>query len=86
LKSVWVVFAVLAGIEFLMTFGEKQHKMRKQLNTKYGLKSAPQTPASQMPSLMVFPVLKSSVTFTEKASEYPMVEIPSGENCPGESV
>jgi hypothetical protein len=49
LKCVWIVFAVLAGIGFLMTFGEKQHKMRKQLNTKYGLKSATATPSATAP-------------------------------------
>ena len=92
LKSVWIVFAILAGVGFLMTFGEKQHKMRKQLNTKYGLKSAPQTPASQTSSPIGFSrvpsiaVPKPSVTHTEKVPEYPMVEIPLGECRPRECV
>jgi hypothetical protein len=92
LKSVWIVFAILAGIGFLMTFGEKQHKMRKQLNTKYGLKSAPQTPVSRTPSSTVLPrvppmaVPKPAVTYTEKIPEYPMVEIPLGEHRPRECV
>ncbi|KAF2799185.1 MFS general substrate transporter [Melanomma pulvis-pyrius CBS 109.77] len=33
LKSVWIVFAVLSGIGFALTFFEKQVKMRKDLNT-----------------------------------------------------
>ncbi|KAJ8117649.1 hypothetical protein OPT61_g1185 [Boeremia exigua] len=73
LKSVWIVFAIMAGIGFLMTFGEKQHKMRKQLNTKYGLKSASQTPSPTTPSTALpTPVL----TRHAGLSEYPMVEIP----------
>ena len=38
LKSVWIVFAVVAGVGFLMTWGEKEYKMRKSLDTVYGLK------------------------------------------------
>jgi len=38
LKCVWIVFAVLAGIGFCLTWGEKEYKMRKELNTVYGLK------------------------------------------------
>lgn len=77
LKSVWIVFAILAGIGFLMTFGEKQHKMRKQLNTKYGLKSAPQTPSTAtLPTVPPTTLPKSAVIHIEKVPEYPMVEIP----------
>lgn len=77
LKSVWIVFAVLAGIGFLLTFGEKQHKMRKQLNTKYGLKSAPQTPASTTPPMMPPTAMPApAVTRYDGVSEYPMVEVP----------
>ncbi|KAI4705667.1 hypothetical protein J4E81_000551 [Alternaria sp. BMP 2799] len=39
LKCVWIVFAVLAGIGFCFTWGEKEYKMRKELNTVYGLKA-----------------------------------------------
>ncbi|KAH6881852.1 major facilitator superfamily domain-containing protein [Alternaria rosae] len=39
LKCVWIVFAVLAGIGFCLTWGEKEYKMRKELNTVYGLKA-----------------------------------------------
>ncbi|KAH4118284.1 hypothetical protein HBH96_228040 [Parastagonospora nodorum] len=38
LRSVWIVFAVVAGVGFLMTWGEKEYKMRKSLDTVYGLK------------------------------------------------
>jgi hypothetical protein len=38
LKSVWVVFAVVAGVGFLMTWWERAYKMRTELNTAYGLK------------------------------------------------
>lgn len=49
LKCVWITFAIFAGIGFLLTFAEKQHKMRKQLDTKYGLrtpKASVMTPVS----------------------------------------
>lgn len=92
LKSIWIVFAILAGVGFLLAFGEKQHKMRKQLNTKYGLKSAPQTLGSRTPSPTVLPrvppmaVPKPYATHIEKVSEYPVVEIPLGEHRPREYV
>ncbi|KAH7119701.1 major facilitator superfamily domain-containing protein [Dendryphion nanum] len=38
LRSVWIVFLALAGIGFLLTFLERQIKMRKELDTSYGLK------------------------------------------------
>ncbi|KAF2621179.1 MFS general substrate transporter [Macroventuria anomochaeta] len=86
LKSVWIVFAILAGIGFLMTFGEKQHKMRKQLNTKYGLKSAPQTPAPTAPPTMPPTAMPTPVmTRFDGMSEYPMMEIPLQER-PRETV
>lgn len=47
LKSVWVVFAVVAGIGFLLTWGEKQYKMRQDLNTAYGLKPPKSTSTSK---------------------------------------
>lgn len=90
LQSVWIVFAALAGIGFLMTFGEKQHKMRKQLNTKYGLKSATNTPSitpvSTAPvqnplTAMPTPVVEKNNPFTGCQ----MVEI-SLENRPREDV
>ena len=79
LKCVWIVFAVLAGIGFLMTFGEKQYKMRKQLNTKYGLKSAPQTPAGS-PAATTTPTMPPTAMSTpdlerhDLVTEYPTVE------------
>jgi MFS family permease len=39
LKCVWIVFAVLAAVGFCLTWGEKEYKMRKELNTVYGLKA-----------------------------------------------
>lgn len=47
LKSVWIVFAVLAGIGFLFSLGERQVKMRRQLDTAFGLKSAGSPAASE---------------------------------------
>jgi MFS family permease len=41
LKSVWIVFAIIAGIGFCLTWFEKEYKMRKDLNTAYGLKPKP---------------------------------------------
>ena len=91
LKAVWIIFAVLAGIGFLMTFGEKQHKMRKQLNTKYGLKSAPQTPSASAPPTAP-PTAPPSVSQTPSAGrfdgmdEYPMVIVPLDDEKPRETV
>jgi hypothetical protein len=34
-----MVFAILAGMGFCLTWWEKEYKMRKELNTAYGLKS-----------------------------------------------
>ncbi|KAF2638690.1 MFS general substrate transporter [Massarina eburnea CBS 473.64] len=39
LKCVWIVFTVVAGIGFVLTFGEKEYKMRKELNSRFGLKT-----------------------------------------------
>jgi hypothetical protein len=39
LKCVWIVFAAMAGVGFVLTFLERQVKMRKELDTKYGLKT-----------------------------------------------
>jgi hypothetical protein len=49
LSCVWIVLAVVAGIGFVMTWFEKQHKMRTDLNSKFGLKSANQTPVHGVP-------------------------------------
>ncbi|CAI9629113.1 unnamed protein product [Alternaria burnsii] len=38
LKCVWIVFAILAGLGFCLTWFEKEYKMRQELNTAYGLK------------------------------------------------
>ncbi|OAL44767.1 MFS general substrate transporter [Pyrenochaeta sp. DS3sAY3a] len=43
LKSVWIIFAVLAGLGFLLTWFEKEYKMSKELNTAYGLQSPKST-------------------------------------------
>ncbi|KAL5118650.1 hypothetical protein ACEQ8H_003501 [Pleosporales sp. CAS-2024a] len=57
LRSVWILFAVLAGLGFLLTFLEKEYKMRTELNTAYGLKppkstltSTATTPAMSRPT------------------------------------
>jgi hypothetical protein len=39
LKSVWIVFAVVAAVGFLLSWWEKEYKMRTELNTDYGLKA-----------------------------------------------
>jgi EmrB/QacA subfamily drug resistance transporter len=38
LNAVWIVFAVLAAVGFILTWFEKEYKMREELNTAYGLK------------------------------------------------
>ncbi|KAK3214638.1 hypothetical protein GRF29_19g857546 [Pseudopithomyces chartarum] len=48
LRYVWIVFAILAGTGLLMTPFEKEHEMRTEVSSAYGLKmpkSAGQTPA-----------------------------------------
>ncbi|KAF1966549.1 MFS general substrate transporter [Bimuria novae-zelandiae CBS 107.79] len=53
LKCVWILYTVLAGIGLLTTPFEKEHKMRKELNSAYGLKTqkcAGQTPANTRPA------------------------------------
>ena len=54
LKCVWIVFVVLAGLGFIITFLERQVKMRKELDTAYGLKT-PKTSGINTPSLMSAP-------------------------------
>ncbi|KAF1997288.1 MFS general substrate transporter [Amniculicola lignicola CBS 123094] len=44
LKWVWVVFSIFAGVGFLASFVEKQVKLRKELDTQYGLKTPKTTP------------------------------------------
>jgi EmrB/QacA subfamily drug resistance transporter len=46
LKSVWIVFAVVAAVGFILSWFEKEYKMRKSLETEYGLKQ----PKSKTPS------------------------------------
>jgi MFS family permease len=48
LKCIWIVLAVAAGVGFVLTWFERQHKMRTDLNSKFGLKSA--TPANSAPA------------------------------------
>jgi MFS family permease len=45
LKSVWIVFAAIAGLGMLGTLGERQVKMRNKLDTEYGLKG-PKSPST----------------------------------------
>ncbi|KAF2713897.1 MFS general substrate transporter [Pleomassaria siparia CBS 279.74] len=46
LRCVWIVFMVVVSIGFALTFLEKQVKMRKELNTAYGLKTPRESPIS----------------------------------------
>lgn len=49
LHCVWIVYTVMAAIGLLLTPLEKEHKMRKEVNSAYGLKTPKgvgQTPAS----------------------------------------
>ncbi|KAF2734407.1 MFS general substrate transporter [Polyplosphaeria fusca] len=48
LVSVWVVFTIFATVGFCVTFFEKQLKLRKELDTQYGLKT-PKTSAAPTP-------------------------------------
>lgn len=66
LESVWIVFAVLAALAFCATCLEKEYKMRKELNTAYGLKSAKHprsqsgsTPVSSASSTLAGPTVQT---------------------------
>jgi hypothetical protein len=52
LKSVWIVFAVLTGVGFVLAWFEKQYKMREVLDTVYGLKQ-PKSSATSRDSTAV---------------------------------
>jgi hypothetical protein len=75
LKTVWILYAVLAGVGFLLTWFEKQHKMRTELNTAYGLKNLKSLPPSSATSPASSPAdsLKNAPGVTVKATT-PAVE------------
>lgn len=78
LKCVWIIFCVLAGVGFVMAWFEQEHKMRKTLNTAYGLKtlkSAGQTPAASAPgSPVLTPTAEKSLEDLEAGPEEPSEE------------
>ncbi|KAF2438050.1 MFS general substrate transporter [Karstenula rhodostoma CBS 690.94] len=75
LKCVWVIFCVLAGVGSVMAWCEQEHKMRKTLNTAYGLKtlkSAGQTPTSTVPgSPALIPMAEKSFEDVDQGPEGP---------------
>ncbi|KAH7381152.1 hypothetical protein DE146DRAFT_277895 [Phaeosphaeria sp. MPI-PUGE-AT-0046c] len=40
LRSVWIVFAVLAAVGLVLTWVEKEYEMQETLNSAYGLTKA----------------------------------------------
>lgn len=62
LKCVWIVFLALAGVGAVLTFFERQHKMRKQLNTAYGLKTPKNVTQTPLGSCMELPLVESDAT------------------------
>jgi MFS family permease len=71
LKSVWILFAVLAGLGLCLTWFEKQYKMRTSLDTAYGLKSPKSTGTSKTTTADASP--EHSVIASEDAT--PAVEL-----------
>lgn len=73
LRSVWLVFVLLAAMGFLASWWEKEYKMRKDLNTAYGLKpmkSVPVTPVPSAPaSACVSPGVECEDPMTAKSGE-----------------
>ncbi|KAF2242294.1 MFS general substrate transporter [Trematosphaeria pertusa] len=53
LRGVWIVFAACAAVGFCAAWGEKQYKMRKELNTAYGLKAPKSASAATSPGSSV---------------------------------
>lgn len=47
LKCVWIVMAVVAGIGLVLTWIEKEHKMRKDLDSAYGLEGSETTTGAE---------------------------------------
>lgn len=75
LKCVWIVFTVLGGIGLLMTPFEKEHKMRKEVKSAYGLKtpkSVGQTPVTTTPgSPVMTPAEEKSLEEVEAGMQSP---------------
>jgi MFS family permease len=71
LKSVWILFAVLAGLGFCLAWFEKQYKMRTSLDTAYGLKPPKSTGTSKTTTADASP--EHSVLASEVAT--PAVEL-----------
>jgi EmrB/QacA subfamily drug resistance transporter len=71
LKSVWIVFAVAAGLGFCLTWWEKEYKMRKSLDTAYGLKPPKSTGSSNTTTAQTSP--EHSMPASEDAT--PAIEL-----------
>ncbi|KAL1610506.1 hypothetical protein SLS60_002175 [Paraconiothyrium brasiliense] len=73
LKCVWILFAVLAVVGFFTAWFEKEHEMRKTLDSAYGLKipkSAGGTPAGTAPgSPVMAPEVEKCLEDVEKGME-----------------
>ncbi|EUC43386.1 hypothetical protein COCMIDRAFT_38646 [Bipolaris oryzae ATCC 44560] len=65
LRSVWIVFTVLAALGFCISFCEKEYKMRTVLNTAYGLKSKQMTPSNGSPAGSSTPASSAASTVVE---------------------
>ncbi|KAF2870225.1 major facilitator superfamily domain-containing protein [Massariosphaeria phaeospora] len=61
LKCVWIVFTMVAAGGFALTFWEKEYKMRKDLDTLYGLKASKKTENSSAPNSGTTTPLRQSV-------------------------
>jgi EmrB/QacA subfamily drug resistance transporter len=74
LKSVWIVFGVVAAVGFLLTWFEKQYKMREDLNTEYGLKPLNSASTLKAATSGATPAITPAPTMSNSACATPAVE------------
>ncbi|XP_014560323.1 hypothetical protein COCVIDRAFT_89608 [Bipolaris victoriae FI3] len=72
LRSVWIVFTVMAALSFCISFCEKEYKMRTVLNTAYGLKSKQTTPSNGLPAGSSTPKSSAASTVVETRAQTPV--------------
>ncbi|KAF5853860.1 hypothetical protein GGP41_006677 [Bipolaris sorokiniana] len=70
LRSIWIVFTVLAAVGFCISFCEKKYKLRAVLNTAYGLKSK-QSPSDGSPAGST-PASSAASTVLETGAQTPV--------------
>ncbi|EMD88863.1 hypothetical protein COCC4DRAFT_60470 [Bipolaris maydis ATCC 48331] len=82
LRSIWIIFTVVAAVGFCISFCEKEYKMRTVLNTVYGLKSK-QMPSNGEPAGSSTPPFSAASIVSETEAQTPVKS--SGEAAGHES-